>query len=153
MTVERIINAITLEREAKYSSKLFSKVLRRISDRYSSDLVEHYLVRIEKIYFEDKEFIRIRGSKAVFKTDRIETAFKIRNLLHSSGYKNSKVEARDSEFTVVAEAPDNIILSKYFIEKLREGDEYFVRLVSKFLKEIFLRNLKRIKLLLKNTKF
>ncbi len=153
MTVEKLIDAIISERAVRYSSKLYTRLLENIANRYSSELVEHYLVMIDRVSFEDRNFIRVRGSRAVFKTGDVETAFKLRNLLHSSGYKNSKIEPLEDHFLVVAEAPDNIILSKHFIEKLREGDEYFIRLISKFLKDVFLRNVKRIKLLLKNTKF
>ncbi len=153
MTVEKIIDAITSQRETKYSNKLYTGVLEKIARRYSSELIDNYLIKIDRVYLGKNNFIRIRGSKAVFKTWNIETAFKIRNLLHSSGYKNSKVKPRGDYYLVIAEAPDNILLSNYFIDKLRKGDEYFIRLISKFLKDIFLRNIKRIKLLLKNTKF
>ncbi len=153
MTVEKIIEAITSQRETKYSNKLYTGILEKIARRYSSELIDHYLIKIDRVYLGKNDFIRIRGSKAVFKTGSIETAFKIRNLMHSSGYKNSRVKLNGDYYIVISEAPDNIILSNYFIDKLRMGDEYFIRLISKFLKDVFLRNIKRIKLLLKNTKF
>lgn len=153
MTFKKLIDAVMSERESRYSSKLYTRLLKEIANRYASELVEYYLVRIDRMAFGDKNFVRVRGSRVIFKTKDVEKAFKLRNLLHSSGYKNSRVRPLEDQFQVVAEAPDNIILSKYFIEKLREGDEYYLRLILKFLKDLFLRNIKRIKLLLKNTKF
>lgn len=153
MTLNKVIEAIKSHRDIKLTNKLYLEILNRIADRYNSELLDHYLIKIDMVTIGWEEFIRIKGARIIFKTNVVHTAFNIRNLLHTSGYKNSRVKVGDEGYIVIAEAPDNIILSKDIIGKLQVGDKNSNKLIISFLNEMFLRNLKRIKLLLKNTKF
>ncbi|HIE36646.1 TPA: hypothetical protein EYP83_00635 [Candidatus Geothermarchaeota archaeon] len=153
MSLNNIIEAIKSCRNVKFTSKLYLEVLNRLAYKYNSELLDHHLIKVDKVAIGHKKFLRIKGARTVFKTNTINTAFNIRNLLHASGYKNSKVKVRDGHYIVIAEAPDNIILSSYIIERLKVEDEKSIKLIISFLNDMFLRNLKRIKMLLKNTKF
>ncbi len=130
-----------------YKAKRFLDIL---AEEASKRISNQYNVKIEStvgLSISHPELlsnlIKVSGPRMKYIARDIYTAKKIRDLHHSSGFKYSRMIPIEDGFLIDCRTTDQIVF----------GDTIHPRYLRPLFITLFLRSVKRLKMLLKNTKF
>ncbi len=124
--------------------RIAEKAAERISRILGSEVVEVRGIRTDGAEI-GKEWTRWGGARIVYRAKDIHSAKRLRDLHHASGFKYSRIVPDKEGYLVICETTENITLPQEILH-----DKPRIRIIKILL---FLRTVKRLKMLLRNTKF
>lgn len=124
--------------------RMAEQAAERISRHYGAEVVEAVGIRRDPSEIGEG-WVKMGGARIVYRTPDIETAKKIRDLHHSSGFKYSRIVPGEKDYQVICETTENMTIPGGALPN-NPG----IRIIRILL---FLRTMKRLKMLLRNTKF
>ena len=124
--------------------RIAEKAAERISRIHGSKVVEVMGIRTEQAEIGG-EWTRWGGARIVYRTEDIQSAKRLRDLHQASGFKYSRIVPEREGYLVICETTENITLPQRVWH-----DKPGIRIIKILL---FLRTVKRLKMLLRNTKF
>ncbi len=135
-----------LERAKKVLDGLIKLSAENISRRYNVEAIEYRGLDISHTSIPPN-WVKISGPRVKYITNDLKLAKIVRDLHHVSGFKYSRILPNRETYIIDCRTTDQITIK----DLNRLGEKGYI--LTRILILIYLRSLKRLKMLLKNTKF